>query len=248
MLSNLCDKQPAIHRARIGTGYWCGACLAWYYNHDSDDPANRTGLHLVKDEVCTVVENGKRCTNKATRRHDADLWCVKHHTRYKRHGDPLIVKAERRPHGEVQEILRRAAFSTATACIFEPSPSGGRLSVSYQGKPMTASRAVWMIAHDGEDPGEDFILHTCHRGDEGCININCLETGDHTINMEQMLEAGRSNRGERNGQAELTVTDVRQIRVLADSGMSQLSIAKRYGIDPSHVSDIKRRKRWGWLD
>ncbi|MBZ9807652.1 hypothetical protein [Mesorhizobium sp. ESP-6-2] len=44
----------------------------------------------------------------------------------------------------------------------------------------------------------------------------------------------------------MTENDVREIRALI-SFLTQKEIAERYGVAPSRISRIKRRKNWAWL-
>ncbi|KQW11400.1 hypothetical protein [Streptomyces sp. Root369] len=194
-------------------------------------------------QQCTVVEDGVRCTNTATRRKKTDVWCDLHFGRAERTGSPLVLKVERRPQGSVRELLDQAAANDGEDCFLVPGPDGGRLSVSYLGKPMTAARAVWAIRH-GNDPGEAHVLHTCHRGDEGCVSGGHLYLGDHTQNMVDMVESGRSTHGERHGQHRLTEKQVQDIVTRASAGENQQAIAEEYRIHQSHVSKLKHGHRW----
>lgn len=197
----------------------------------------------VEPQQCTVVENGERCPEQATHRLRTDRWCRKHCARYERQGDPAILTVVRRPAGEVQEYLRQSAQSDTSECILLPSPTKGRLTVSYQGKPMTAARAVWIIARD--DPGPDVhVLHTCHRGDDGCVNIRHLYLGDHEQNMVDMIESDRAMHGERHVRHKLTEIQVREIVRRARAGENQRRIAEMFAITPSHVSNLKRGRSW----
>jgi uncharacterized protein YjcR len=42
----------------------------------------------------------------------------------------------------------------------------------------------------------------------------------------------------------LTRDDVVEIRRLAADGTRQVDLARRYGVHPSHISDVVRRRRW----
>lgn len=245
------DKGSAVevpHRACA----ICGADLAGYRSHarvcrDSKcrDAAKRKLPRLwttTEPQQCTVIEDGIRCTNTATRRKRSDVWCNLHFGRAERTGSPLVLKAVRRPQGEVRALLEQAAAHDGPDCFLIPGPSGGRLSVSYQGRSMTAPRAAWMIRHG--DPGDAHVLHKCHRGDEGCASAGHLYLGDHDQNMTDMVEADRSTHGERHGHNRLSEGDVRDIIRRARSGENQRAIAEEYGIDPSHVSKLKHGHRW----
>ncbi|WP_158677813.1 hypothetical protein [Streptomyces sp. SPB074] len=194
--------------------------------------------------VCTVVEDSKRCTNPATHRLTSDVWCKKHHARWERHGSPLAVRVKQRPKGEVQAQLRAAALAEATDCILLPNSEGGRLTVTHEGDAMTASRAVWVIANG--NPGERHVLHTCHRGDEGCVNVRHLYLGDHRQNMTDMVESDRSTRGERHGAAKLTLTQVMEIHERYRDEERQSALATAYGVDTSTISNVVTGKNWGW--
>ncbi|MFI0934565.1 hypothetical protein ACH4RG_22945 [Streptomyces sp. NPDC021019] len=204
--------------------------------------AARYKVPRVRTVLCSIVENDAQCTDTATHQLKTDVWCKKHHTRYERHGDPLAVVVEQRPHGEVQQLLAAAAASTADDCVMIANPKGGRLTVTLDGEPMTASRAVWTIAHGAA--GEAHILHTCHQGDEGCANIRHLYLGDHTSNMVDMVESDRSAHGENHGNHKLKEEQVREICLRARAGESQLALAAEFGISRSQVSNIKLGKAW----
>ncbi|WP_326768684.1 hypothetical protein OG978_32840 [Streptomyces sp. NBC_01591] len=208
--------------------------------------AARYRIERPATRQCTVIEDGTRCPSPATHRLKTDAWCKKHHTRYERHGDPLAVLAEQRPNGEVQEHLHQAANARTDDCILLPSSASGRLSVTYQGKPMTAARAVWTITHAA--PGSRHVLHTCHRGDDGCINIRHLYLGDHERNMLDMVEAGRSSRGENSARSVLTEANVREIRRRYRAGeATQQALSAEFGVHPSTISNVVTGRNWGWL-
>lgn len=89
------------------------------------------------------------------------------------------------------------------------------------------------------------VLHTCHRGDEGCINIRHLYLGDHARNTLDMVEAERSARGEDNGNAELTEADIREIRRLYRTRLvSQRGLAGQFRVSQGTIHQIVSYKTW----
>jgi hypothetical protein len=80
--------------------------------------------------------------------------------------------------------------------------------------------------------------------------LNCtlgnLVYGTHADNVADRIKNGLQPRGETHGQALLTADDVRMIRSLVGS-VSQKELARRYGVDPSSVSNIVRRRYWRHL-
>lgn len=96
-----------------------------------------------------------------------------------------------------------------------------------------------------------FGMHVCHRCDNPrCINPDHLFLGTRSDNMRDCFAKGRSSVkpvsliGERNPAAKLNGDDVAKIREMLKSGSSQLSVARRFGVSQSQVSNIKRGVQW----
>ncbi len=148
-------------------------------------------------------------------------------------------------HQPVLPILNIAAACTDEECfIFR----GYRSTVRINGRTIGAARMVWEIAKGSPAPADAFILHTCHNGHNGCINIRHLYVGDQTQNMADRKAIGRYSVGGDNPSAKLTATDVRTIRERRRRGDTLKAIAVDYGVHFSTISLIDRRKKWGWLD
>ena len=105
----------------------------------------------------------------------------------------------------------------------------------------SASRVAWMI-HSGQNvPKGMVICHTCDN--RACVNPAHLYLGDHRDNNTDTIKRGRGNRtvGENCSWAKLTESDVLEIR---SSRERQFVLAKRFGLHPSTVSQIKAGLRW----
>lgn len=202
----------------------------------ADQPSPRPKRPGIR---CKVVEDGRRCKD----RHPTKDMCSKHQRRQRLFGDPLIKSTH--------ALLRAAATAETDECITLPGRSG-RPYTRLNGVAMTSSRAVWVLANG--DPGDRHVLHTCHRGDEGCINIRHLYLGDHARNVLDMIESGRHARGMTNGHAKLTEEDVRSIRRRYVRGSrwhgrgNSAALAKEYGVSENAIRQATRGATWGWLD
>ncbi|MFJ6565730.1 hypothetical protein ACIQMV_39060 [Streptomyces sp. NPDC091412] len=145
------------------------------------------------------------------------------------------------------EVLRRGATATTDDCVMLDG-NGQRPVVRLDGATMNASRAVWLLVHG--DPGDDWVLHTCHRGWEGCINIRHLYLGDHDQNMIDKVEAERQARGEINGWHKLTEEQVREIRrryVFRHPVNGGRALAAEFNVCESTISSVVNRRSWAWL-
>lgn len=81
-------------------------------------------------------------------------------------------------------------------------------------------------------------------GDPGNAKVSNLAWGTPTQNHADKRCHGTSNAGSRNPMAKLTAQDVRSIRELSKTGMSQRLIAKQFGISQPAVSNVLTNHRW----
>lgn len=188
------------------------------------------------------------CSNNA--HHDAAGrvgYCCMHYKRLKAHGDPTVVKKV--PSPAKDWILSHKNYQ-GDECLTWPFAIGkdgyGRVHERGTQKLQTASRAMCIAAH-GEPLNTNYeAAHKCGNGHKGCTNPRHIYWATPATNHADKVVHGTTNRGERQWKSKLTETDVMEIRRLLNTE-SQASIAKKYGVDPSHISDIKRGKKWGWL-
>ncbi|MEH0402847.1 hypothetical protein ACFY7V_03410 [[Kitasatospora] papulosa] len=156
-------------------------------------------------------------------------------------------RSPKRRNGELQAELRIAAAATTNECITLTNRTGRRPKADMNGKVIWAARAVWIVAHG--DPGEAHVLHTCHRGDDGCINLRHLYLGDQMQNTSDMVEAGRQSRGEGQPSALLNAAQIREMRAAyIPRVVTQQYLADRYGVSRSHVANIVRGAQWKHVD
>lgn len=90
-------------------------------------------------------------------------------------------------------------------------------------------------------------FHVLHRCDNPCcINPAHLFAGTNADNVADKMAKGRrpSTFGEANPKARLKAADVLEIRASAEAGVA---LAKKYGVTPTQISEIRHRKSWGHL-
>lgn len=119
----------------------------------------------------------------------------------------------------------------------------GRLGIGFSGSRELAHRFSWKI-HRGSIPFGMCVLHKCDV--PGCVNPAHLFLGTRTDNHNDKVAKGRLSYGETISK-KLTEKDVLAIRKKYASGISQAYLGDKYGVDPSNISYIVRRKTWGWL-
>ena len=105
-----------------------------------------------------------------------------------------------------------------------------------------AHRISWEL-HNGKIPSGQVVRHTCDT--PTCVNPDHLIIGTVKQNAQDMVERGRSLRGEKNHKSKITASTVREIRRLYSiGGMTQKQIGEKFGINDRSVSHIVRRVTW----
>jgi hypothetical protein len=112
------------------------------------------------------------------------------------------------------------------------------------GSQRRASRVIWEM-ENGPIPAGMFVCHSCDN--PACVNPNHLFLGTPRENSADMVEKGRSAKGEKVGNARFTENDVRQIRTMWDAGHGCIELARLYSVPKCTISAITTRRNWGWL-
>ncbi len=122
---------------------------------------------------------------------------------------------------------------------------GGYGRLMMPGGPIRAHRLSY-IFHCGPIPCGKYVLHRCDNPE--CTNPDHLYVGSHADNMADKVSRGRaytgSHAGELHGMSKLKETDVRMIRASAEPNPV---LARKFGVTPSAIGLIKRRKTWSHL-
>lgn len=177
-------------------------------------------------------------------------YCVKHYRRFRKSGDPLVVRKVPSP---AQDWLHQHVNYAGDDCLIWPfhrSPKDGygRVHHPVHYHLMTSSRLMCIMAHGEPPTPKHEAAHKCGKGNQGCTNPLHLYWATPTENQHDRVKHGTSNRGERQGRSKLNRNDVRMIKSLCAAGYSQASIADQFGVDQSAISNIKRGRNWAWLN
>jgi hypothetical protein len=124
---------------------------------------------------------------------------------------------------------------------------GGRYGhFSVGGKVTKAHRWIYERLVGPIDDGL-VLRHKCDH--PACVNPLHLEPGTPSMNTRDSVERGRwsSRKGERHPLSILTEPEVRKIRELAASGLTQSAIADRFEISRQQIGKIVRGDNWGHI-
>ncbi len=192
---------------------------------------------MADSRICSVAACGKPATARG--------WCKVHYYRWKRNGDPVAGRAAP---GALRDWLQRHTNFSGIECLIWPFGinSSGYGVVLFEGKRTTASRIMCFLAHGEPEDDRMEAAHSCGKGHEGCVNPKHLRWATHSDNQADRIGHGTSNRGENNGFAKLSDSDVLAIRAMAGE-LPQKEVAEMFGIAPCHVSKIQNGETRSWL-
>jgi DNA-directed RNA polymerase specialized sigma24 family protein len=104
-----------------------------------------------------------------------------------------------------------------------------------------AHRLAYEFAYGPVPEGVE-VCHTCDV--PLCVNPAHLFLGTHEENVQDMVGKTRQQHGERHYGAKLTKDKVRAIREMVAGGWSHRTVAERFGVARSTVSNIMNGHRW----
>jgi hypothetical protein len=111
----------------------------------------------------------------------------------------------------------------------------------FQGKTQRAHRVAWIITFGDMPKG----MCVCHRCDNrACVNPNHLFLGIQATNMHDMVDKGRSSRGEDRWSSKLKESDIPEIFNLWGVGMPYGQIGERYGVSKWVIRNVVKRITW----
>ncbi len=117
---------------------------------------------------------------------------------------------------------------------FRDSEGFGHFSI--KGRQYYSHRVAWYLTFGRISKG----LCVCHHCDNpSCVTPSHLFLGTQRDNLQDASRKGHWGK--------LTADDVREIReILSEGDWSRQEIADAFGVRRSHISRIKRGKKWAW--
>lgn len=173
-------------------------------------------------------------------------WCSRHYDRWKRHGDPLGGAPGR---GHARAFMESAFSYEGNDCLIWPycKVHNGYGCINISGRKYIVSRLVCAeVNGPPPTPGHE-AAHSCGNGHLGCVNPRHLRWASRAENMQEMVDQGRSCRGERHARSKLSKADVISIKAMLGK-VSQSEIAEKFGVNQSTIGRISTGEIWSWLE
>lgn len=151
-------------------------------------------------------------------------------------------------HGGVRSYLRRGGRQKVwpDPVPLRTYPSNGYRTVNFDQRTRLLHRVVCETFNGPAPAGMSDCRHL--DGDPLNNRSDNLAWGTRSDNERDKVGHGRSNRGERCGNAKLTAHDVLEIRRLKATGQFlNREIAEHYPVGKDHISMIVNRKTWAHI-
>ena len=137
-----------------------------------------------------------------------------------------------RKKGYAQAWIAENASHDGQACLPWPfDRDRGRASASGG---YSVCRKICEAAHGPPPTPQHQAAHSCGKAHEGCVNPRHLRWATPRENSADRHIHGTQTK-------KLTVEQVREI---LNSSEKNASLARRFGVDPSNISHIRRGKQW----
>lgn len=190
-------------------------------------------------KICSI----EGCTKPAKGRG----WCHMHWRRWRTTGDPR--KTNRTPLGEPQEFFKNTVLPhDGSDCLFWPYGKISGSAVLWNGTRMERVARMVCEHENGPAPTEEHeAAHSCGNGHLGCVSRFHLRWKTHAENMAEMIDHGRSQRGEKSTSAKLTRQQVAEIRSRRGT-ILQREMADEFGVANTTICKIQIGQRWEWFN
>jgi Helix-turn-helix domain len=173
------------------------------------------------------------CSNVANH----SRYCSKHYIALRKTGDPLKVEIKSKAgKGDAQRFLANVLRTFTDECIFWPySTIGGIAYIRYEYDTVLVPRLICELMYGLPPSDAHQAAHLCGNGHLACINWRHISWKTHDNNTNDRIIHGTTK---------LNIEDIREIRRLADSGLSQREISLRFNVHEAHISRVVRKKIW----
>lgn len=170
-------------------------------------------------------------------------YCNTHYSRVRRNGDTVLRTT---PYGAPLQWIEDHSGHQGDDCLIWPfgRKSDGYAIVRVGKVSIAAHRVMCTKAHGAPATKGLYAIHSCGRGQFGCVNPRHLHWGTPADNAADRLVHGTNNHGERHGYAILTENDVRFIREACSKGALQIDMAKKFGVNYRTIGSVVNRKSW----
>lgn len=115
---------------------------------------------------------------------------------------------------------------------------------SIKGKKMPAHRAAYILANPQDSVEGQYVLHKPICNNRACINPEHLYLGNQKQNVQDQITLGTFVKGELNGKALLSNSDIKLIR---SSSLTNRELATMFNVSYYTIWDIRKNRTWQHL-
>lgn len=150
--------------------------------------------------------------------------------------------------GEPMKWVHEMSSYDGDDCLIWPfarSPNGYGMLLA-EGKFITASRYMCVVAHGKPVSPKLQATHSCGNGHIGCMTPKHLRWRTAQQNAAEKVDHGTHHRGARNATCKLTEVQVLRLRS-CQPGERLSDLAREFGVSLGAACDARARRTWAWL-
>ncbi len=141
----------------------------------------------------------------------------------------------------LQELLMQTKRTSSGCLEWTASTDRNGYGQVRRGKKLyIATRLAMHFTQKFDLSSPYFILHHCDN--PKCLNTKHLYVGTQTDNTRDRMKRKRGHQGERHFSSKFCDKTIQRLRADYENGLSQLQLAKKYGIEQSYVSRLINNK------
>lgn len=177
-------------------------------------------------------------------KHKAYGRCVKHHLRWKKHGDPTIG-AEKTPKGLPKRWLAEHINYSGDECLIWPfsKMTNGYAWIWWNNRGTGGHRIMCEMAHGHAPSKSHQAAHSCGNGRGACVNPNHLRWATRIQNDADKDVHGTRVYGSKIKWSKLTESDVARICVLLKT-RTDAEIAEDFNVSDTAIYAIRIGRNW----
>lgn len=205
---------------------------------------NKRGYDMSKP--VRSMPRGRVCSFPGCdRKHRRNGYCDSHDAQSKRQGELSALRPVARSWQDYVDRFWSQVEKTDecwTWTGYTNEAGYGRLGRFGEIGLILSNRLAWWIQTGQEPPDDKMVCHSCDN--PPCVRPDHLWLGDANANIQDMVEKGRSCKGEKHFKAKLTDNDVIDIRSLRSFGASISDLAEAYLVAGRTIDAVVRRYTW----
>lgn len=205
----------------------------------------RHGDPLIETRKFAKDSNYQCSIDGCNKEYIANGYCSMHYQRYKTHKNPFIIGSSLEFETAIETFEAKVIKTSKYDCWgWQGLKNIGGYAVFSHKKMYIASRLIYEHMY-GKFDDNLIICHFCDNPE--CTNFLHLFVGTPKDNSQDMVNKGRSVKGQKNPRAILSNEQVIEIKKMIQQGLKNRHIGPIFNVDADVISNIRCGQTWSHI-